>query len=317
MLDRLLLSGSPTWFQNGNAKNVMVRRGAPLKGGYMSQRGIERIFRGFVLGLAAPALFYLAGPHAFAQAAKVTVAPGSSGIKTTYAISSDMATVTSTIANGIPLESKMKDYLFQSFRQSLLNTAFVSSVTQTKGTETSESSQWYDYDTKKRSSHAFVSLALNAQLTMLFQIEESYRSCRPPKGLPVIDDETGVAVSGCTLQSSFTVRGPISVYGNFASSVNADALLRNKQEFTLTMEKSGTTPEATLTSHFSIKSVAFDESLSRFFRVFNIPMFVSRDTDVGIGGALLDKISPLTSRQQLLLGISRITRQSNERMLKP
>lgn len=237
-------------------------------------------------------------------------------LKTTYSIYNDYTTVTTVAAKSNKWDRQTEEFLFPLFRGSLQKMAFVTSVTQTQGEQSQESNQWWDYDLKKRKSHVFVNLSLQSPITLLFEIEENYRKCKPPK-TPVVVDESGSGGGTCTRQTALTIKGPVAVYGNFANSINVDALLRNKQEVEITLGKSYDNADTNLSTKFAIKSVSFDDGLSRFFKVFNIPVFMGHDADVGYGGGVLDKVSPLTSRQKLMLGISRIARQSNERMLNP
>jgi hypothetical protein len=239
------------------------------------------------------------------------------GLKTTYSIYSDSTTVTTLAEKSNKYDRHAEGFLFPLFRTGLQNMAYVTSLIQTQGTESSEVNQWWDYELKKKKSHAFLNLALQTPLTLLFEIEESYRKCKAPGVTPVVvDEEGGSAATGtCQRESTLTVKGPIAVYGNFASSINVDSLLRNKQEVLITLGKTYNNQDTTLATKFSVKSVSFDEGLSRFFRVFNIPVFTGHAGEIGYGNGVLDKVSPLSSRQKLLLGISRISRQANERML--
>ena len=240
----------------------------------------------------------------------------SEGLKTTYSISNEQTAVTTLAKDvGRKYEKQLDTYLFPSFKKALQEMAFVSSITQTKGEESSETNNWSDYETKKRKSHAFINLSLQSPLTLLFEIEESYRTCKATKPVSSGYEEGSSSSTTCSKQAELTVRGPISVYGNYANSINVDALLRNKQEVNLTLSKSYDNKDTNLVSRFQIKSVTFDESLARFFRIFNIPVFVSNGGEIGYGNGLLDKVSPLTSRQRLMLGISRVARTANERML--
>lgn len=238
------------------------------------------------------------------------------GLKTTYSIYSDSTTVTTVAAKSNKYDAQAADYLFPHLSKAMQNMAFVTSMIQTKGVETTETNTYWDYESKKRKSHAFVTLALQSPLTLLFEVEENYRKCKAPTTTPVVVDEYTGASSACSRQSSLTIKGPISIYGNFASSINADALLRNKQELEVTLGKSWNGADTNVVSKFTVRSVSFDEGLARFFRLFNIPIFVSHDADVGYGNGLLDRVSPLSSRQRLMLGISRVARQANERMLQ-
>ncbi|MGE0761781.1 MAG: hypothetical protein AB7N80_00745 [Bdellovibrionales bacterium] len=238
-------------------------------------------------------------------------------LKTSYSISNDQTSVTTTAADvGNKYESKMDSYLFPSLKAAVQGMAFVSSVMQTKGSESVETSSWADYDTKKRKSHAFVKLALQSPLTLLFEIEESYRACKAESVKTSTDSESGTTTTtSCSKQSELTIRGPVAVYGNYANSINVDALLRNKQEINLNLSKDYSGKDTNMVSRFMVKSISFDESLARFFRVFNIPVFVGHGGDLGYGNGLLDKVSPLTSRQRLMLGISRVVRSANERIM--
>ncbi len=264
----------------------------------------------WVGGLILSAVIWGQLPESQAQTITATVKPVGN-VKSQYSISSDATTVTTTAAGSTVLDKEIEGFMFPTLRRALEGSAFIGSIVQTKGAEVKETNKWWDYELFKRKTNAFVTFTLQSPITLLFEIEESFRRCIP--GKEVASDESGYS-SSCSKQAVVTIKGPISIYGNYATAINADALLRNKQELELTFSRSYDKKDAVVATRFNVKSVSFDESLSRFFSVFNIPIFTSQN-DVSVGNGLLDKISPLTSRQKLMLGIARIARQANERML--
>lgn len=265
----------------------------------------------WVGGLLVSAVMWGHLSEAQAQTITAQVKP-IANVKSQYSISSDSTTVTTTAAASSALDKEIENYMFPTVRKALEGTAYIGSIVQTKGEESKEANKWWDYELFKRKTNAFVTFTLQSPITLLFEVEENYRRCIP--GKEVASDESGYSSSSCSKQAVVSIKGPIAVYGNFATAINPDALLRNKQDLEITFSRSYDKKDSVVATRFNIKSVSFDESLSRFFSIFSIPIFTSQN-DVSIGNGLLDKVSPLTSRQKLMLGVSRIARQANERML--
>lgn len=237
-------------------------------------------------------------------------------LKTEYNISGDYVTTTTTVEKTNAFDRMLGNPLFETFQKTLKNMAFVSSVVQTPSVKTTETNKWWDYEQVKAKSNAFVVLSLSSPVTLLFQIEETYRKCVVGKNIPSSSEDGGSNTSACKGETSLNIKGPIAVYGNYATAVNVDALMRDKAEIDMTLAKSWSGTDTTLTTRFSIKSVNFDSALARFFRILNVPVFTNGQ-DVSLGNGALSKATPLTSRQSLMLGIARIARQSHERMLLP
>lgn len=249
-------------------------------------------------------------------------------LKTTYSIDASQTAVTTVAVDAAAKYDTLLDgYMFSSLKSALQGMAYVSSVMQTKGTESVENFSWADYELQKKRSHAFLKLSLPTPVTLLFEIEESYRKCRPSstttastsssRGYTPAEAVRPSSNTGCSRQAEVTVKGPISVYGNYATSINVNSLMRNKQELFIAASQDYTGKNLEIVNRFSVNSINFDDSLAKFFKIFNIPVFLDHGGDVGHEAGLMGKVSPLTSRQRLMLGISRIARTTNERILKP
>jgi len=222
-------------------------------------------------------------------------------VKTTYALyggSTDVSTVITGDKKGD--DKLLKQFLFDRVKASLEQSAFVTKVSQTKGVETKETITWSNAVKHMRKSSAFVTVNASTPITLLLNLEEEYSECPP---------DAGTYCQG----SSAVIKGPYAVYGNFASSKNVDALMREKQELKFSVSTSG--DELKLTTGFEIKSHHFDESLAQLFKIFNLPTFIG-GASIGPAGESFE-VTPLTTRQRMLLGVSRMIRQVNERILKP
>ena len=271
---------------------------------------------GIALGLAWGSLAGATAQQPVPPAVSQAIAAATKTKPTTkYSVGADSTTVVTTLKDNKSFDQQMSKYFFPVFQKAMQNQAFVSSIEQTPGTESIETNQWWDYTLHTKRSNIFVSLKVGTPISMLFQIEDSYRECTK-KPVASYSEDGGASASTCTGQSELKVTGPLAIYGNFATAVNVDKLLRNKQDLDIILNKSYDGNDTLLSTSFNIKSAMFDENLARFFHIFNLPVFTESSGDIGFSrSGILDKVAPLTSRQRLLVGISRIARQVNERMV--
>lgn len=232
-------------------------------------------------------------------------------LKTTYAINGSQSTVTTAVTKAsAEHEQLMRIFLFPTVAKKLRSLPNVTGVefdNSIKGTVSGSS--WTDYWEIKRVFPAIVHLSLPTTVTMMFKIEESFRKCKSPPEKAASDSDDAWSGSGsgvdimvdCALQSSVKIKGPYAVYGNFASTVNFEKLLREKQNISIEVQRHCSDKTSMkIESRFTIESEFFDENLARFLEIFNVSL------DVG---------SKSSARNQLLLGIARILRLQNERMV--
>jgi len=252
----------------------------------------------------------VAGAHAFANETK-----------TTYAISGSNATVTTVVKKASTEKEKlMRGYLFEKIAEKIKAFPMVTGVEfnkETKGEITSNS--YSDYWELKRSYPAMIHLNLPTSVTMMVKVEESYRKCKSPAekaaslsspmGGRDFDENHGYGGFGgdqtvdCTLQSSVKIKGPFAVYGNFASSVNIDRLLKEKQSISYDVSRDWLDKTSMkVEGKFSIESELFDRNLFKFLDAFNLKV---SDSD-----------SKVMTRNNLLLGIARVLRVNNERVVE-
>lgn len=229
-----------------------------------------------------------------------------SDIKTTYDIDQTSAGA-KTVLSGSNYDDLLKAYPLDLLKPAFVNAGgFITSIQETKQDEIVETNSWSDYVTKKRKGNIFVSLRLPTQVTMLFSIEQSYRVCG--KSTPTYSDggrrgsRGASSSSDCSLSSSASVKGPLAVYGTFASPVNVDKLLREKQELSFDLSEPYDSSAVTINSTFTIKSILFEENLYKFMEIFSI--------------APQDTSKQAMTRQRMMLGVSRYLRQVNENALK-
>lgn len=238
-------------------------------------------------------------------------------IKTTYSISgSSAAAITVVKKASAEKEKLMRGYLFEKLAENLKQFPLVTSVEfdkESKGSVTTET--YLDYWELKRSYPAMIHLSLPTSVTLMVRVEESYRKCKSPAekaaGSSAIkidysDSDFGSITDttvDCNLSSSVRIKGPYSVYGNFASSVNVDRLLKEKQ--TISYEVARDWSDKTtmkIDGRFSIESELFDSSLLKFLDTFNLK--VAEDDSKSI------------TRNNILVGIARMLRINNERVVE-
>lgn len=235
-----------------------------------------------------------------------------SKLETTYTISSSSAESKTTITNAsTEIEKRSKGYLFKTIRKALENTAYIQSIEETEGKTDKEESQFSNTINNKKTNHVFVTLALPAKVSLMFKVEQSYRECKPGTssssspsyGFEDYGGSGSRAGSDCFASgSSVSVKGPVAVYGNYASNVQIEELMRDKQELNFELRQSYDKTKYELSSRFSINSIFFEENLYKFMEFFGV--------------APQDKSPLALTRQRLLLSVSRYLRQVNERTLQ-
>ena len=236
--------------------------------------------------------------------------------KTTYSISGSSATVTTVIKKASSEKEKlMKSYLFEAIAEKLRSLPMVTSVEfnkEPKGEITTN--QWSDYWEHKRSYPVMVGLSLQTPVTMMLKVEETFRHCKSlgekaasattPIGSWGDYDEGGTAgqTLECTLGSSVKITGPFAVYGNFASSTNMEKLLQEKQTISYDLSRDySDKANLKLEGKFNIESELFDRNLMKFLS--------------GLNSAPANT-EGIVTRNSLLLGIARVLRVQNERMVE-
>lgn len=223
-------------------------------------------------------------------------------IKTTYNITQSSAESRTVIKNEASKEALLKDYLLGSLKKAFLSSEFITGIQETKGTETKDEYQGLDYVTMNKKSNIFVNVSLPEKVSMMFEVEQRYQACK----------KQAADSSSCYLSSTLTVKGPMAVYGNYASPVDINNLLKNKQELYFDMSRSYDGSEINLNSRFTINSNNFEDRLAKFMEIFNVP--IPAAAEIGVGGA---KVSGGTmTRQRMLVGIARFLRQGNERIVQ-
>ncbi len=235
--------------------------------------------------------------------------------KTTYSISGSNATVTTVVkkASAETEQQMLRSFLFERLAAKLKQFPIVTGVEFNNETKAEvKSSEWSDYWEHKRGYPVMVHLSLPTAVTMMFKVEETFRKCKSPAekaakaAQPIHDDYGGGGLTDpavdCSLGSQVKITGPFTVYGNFASSMDMERLLREKQ--TISYEVSRDWSDKTnlkLEGRFSIESELFDQSLMKFLGGLNAK-------PAGTEAVL--------TRNNLLLGIARILRVQNERMVE-
>ncbi|MGE4130606.1 MAG: hypothetical protein AB7F86_03165 [Bdellovibrionales bacterium] len=236
-------------------------------------------------------------------------------IKTSYAISGSRAAVTTSIVKATAEQEKlMRGFLFKTVADKLRTLPMVSGIEfndSQKGEKTTSS--YMDYWEHKRSFPVIVHLALPSAVSLMMRVEEVYRSCKSPgeKNKPQasaadFDDWGGGGGSDvtvdCTLQATAKITGPFAVYGNFASSVDVQKLLREKQYINYEVSRDWSDKTTMkIEGSFYIESELFDANLLKFMKAFNLAPANSEG---------------ILTRNNLLLGIARILRVQNERMVE-
>lgn len=239
-------------------------------------------------------------------------------VSTTYAISNIAAETRTELKNDSTKDDLLKGFVTPLAIDVLRKNPYVRSFEFSSTPESRDESN-ASFTTVGRKSYAFINLDLPARVTMLFEINESYRICKagvtittpgatPTGGGPTgggpggRDSGSSTSASGCALRSSASVKGPLAVYGSFTSNKNLDRLMANKQSFKIDVTKSYDQKDLNITTAFSIDSNLFEKSLAEFLSTFGIKTILSENS--------------IVSRQALLLGVARMQRQINEGILQ-
>lgn len=236
--------------------------------------------------------------------------------KTTYSINGSNATVITVVkkASADTEQAMLRSFLFERLAAKLKQFPMVTGIEFNNQIKAEvKSSEWSDYWEHKRGYPVMVHLSLPTAVTMMFKVEESYRKCKSPAekaaklSQPVGDDygyDGGSAADvtvDCSLGSQVKITGPYTVYGNFASSMDMERLLRDKQSITYDVARDWSDKtNLKIEGRFAIESELFDQSLMKFLGGLNAK-------PAGTEGIL--------TRNNLLLGIARILRVQNERMV--
>ncbi len=223
-----------------------------------------------------------------------TISANAAKLETTYVITSASAEAKTTVHQDLSKEKFLKTFLFADLRKALENTAYVSSIQETEATTSRDELSWPDFIAIKRKRHAFVNLNLPTKVALMVSIEEVYRQCKP-----AVKNADGTSTE-CSLSSSVTVTGPLTVYGNYASNVKIEKLMQNKQD--LFIEFTKTDEGLLLSTRFNINSNSFEESLYKFLAFFGV--------------SIEDKSPVALTRGRLLTAVVRYMRQMNERVLE-
>ncbi len=219
---------------------------------------------------------------------------------------------TKTVAKDSSKEALVRDYLFNALSPALVDSTYITSIQETEGKTEVDKGEHSNAVTYKKTSQIFVSLAMPARISVLFSMEQRHRTCKS-KSEPETSSLSyfSYGYSSCEDNTGVLITGPLQVYGDYASSLQVEKILRNKQDLGfLLSKKSGGGLE--LRSQFNINSALFEENLGKFLEFFGVVL--KSESSVGIsptGGAQI-----AMTRQRLLLATARYLRQVNERMLK-
>ncbi len=220
-------------------------------------------------------------------------------VQTTYDISA-LSTSAKTIYKNAPTEmdSRFDDQLWEIFQSRLKTLPNVIGV-QTGEMKTLKvtTDNTVGYNLIKKNFVAFVQLSLPKPVTMLMKIEATRRICKDPSELK------SDTAPDCSLNSTVEIKGPMSVYGTFEteSNLNLSDLLRDKQTLLVKAYRSDDKADLELDSVLFVDSMMFEKSLLQFFDIFNVSGISKKTEDL--------------TRQSIFLGVARVMRQSNERML--
>lgn len=228
-----------------------------------------------------------------------------------YSLLGSSATVTTTIREASSeKEQLLKSFLFETVAAKLRTLPMVTGVEFNSATKAEVGGHtWSDYWEHKRTYPATIRLALPTAVTLMVRVEETFRVCKSAaeKGsaaqIPAGDD-LGIVVAStdCMLNSSVKITGPYTVYGNFATNVNVQSLMKEKQSITFSVTRDWSNKSnINLETRFALESELFESSLIKFLEVFNV--------------SLGDK-SAVIPRNQILLGVARLVRVQNERMVE-
>lgn len=243
-------------------------------------------------------------------------------VKTTYNINNSSVT-TKTIFQNAPMDmDKDLRNMWDRFSKDLKESSFVSGIQTGDQTESKEDYSWDDYITVKKSFPAFVELKLPESVTLLVKITESQRVCKNPADVKKTtsshysDYSSSSSSDDCSqLNSSLKIEGPISIYGTFNQNIDLARMMKNKQSIKLTAMRLDSGKSLKIESEFDVSSVLFEQGLTKFFQVFKVAGVNLSGTGQERGLLSGGTASSVVTRQSIFLGIARIMRQSNERML--
>ena len=233
------------------------------------------------------------------------------GVSTKYRIDGSGTWVTSEIKNaGSAYDPLLGKYLSDRLVKALREMSGVTSVQITKnGEEKVSEDTYFPYKTRTRKSNLFVSMNLPSRVSMLFSVEESYRECTKPKNdttqLGGMDEGGGYSTSTCALNSVLKIKGPLSVQGSHANNSLvgfSDDEFKDLQDVTIDLSKSYDGKDLNLRTSLSLNSMLFERALARFLKTFKV-----QGVDMSVVGM---------SRQNILLGSSRMVRLVNEKILE-
>ncbi len=234
-------------------------------------------------------------------------------IKTTYNIGGSHALVTTKVLKASSeTEKLLQSFLFPKLAEKLRAFPMVTGIEFNDAIKPeTTSNEWADFWEHQRNYPVMVHLSLPTSITMMFKVEESYRTCKTvaekeskatsPGYSDYDGGGTGQTVD-CTRNSKVKITGPHSIYGNFASSLNIQDLLREKQNIEYTIERDWSDKaNLKLDARFNIQSELFDQNLMKFLNALNVKP---------AGG------ESVASRVSILSGIARVLRVQNERMVE-
>lgn len=242
--------------------------------------------------------------YAFVCATVGFALPALAGIeaKTTYNISASNTEARTEYKQApLDLDAKFKEKLWEQFATKLRDMPLVGDIQTSDPVEKqNDPGDWSDYKTVTKNFSAFVQINLQKPVTMLFSVEQTHQVCKNPSQAP---KETTYATCN-DLNTTLSVKGPIAVYGTFETESNLDvsALLRDKQRLNVTVSRSYDKHDLIVDSTLSVDSILFEKSLLKFFDVYNVTGVSKKAEDL--------------TRQSIFLGVARVMRQSNERMLE-
>lgn len=231
-----------------------------------------------------------------------------SATSTEYRLTNTGTTVTTEMKGvGSTYDGLMTTYLSDRLVKALKDLPTVTSVQLTKaGEETvSEVYSYSGYRTRTRKSNLFVTLNIPTKVSLLMAVEESYNECVKSASQSV-SDETGYSSSpSCSLSSSVKITGPISVYGAHANNSLAgfkEDDLKETQDLRFDLSKSYDQKDVTLRSSFNVNSMLFENVLAKFLKTFK-----AQGVELTVAGM---------TRQNVMLGTSRMVRMVNEKILE-
>jgi len=242
--------------------------------------------------------------YAFICATVGFALPASAGIeaKTTYNINaSNTEAKTEYKQAPLDLDAKFKDKLWDQFAAKLKDLPLVGDVQTSEVVEKeNDPGDWSDYKTVTKNFSAFVQINLQKPVTMLFSVEQTHQVCKNPSQAP----KDSVYATCGDLNTTLSVKGPIAVYGTFETESNLDVsgLLRDKQRLNISVSRSYDKHDLVVDSTLYVDSILFEKSLLKFFDVYNVTGISKKAEDL--------------TRQSIFLGVARVMRQSNERMLE-